>query len=98
MYIKIHKSYREVVGICDVELIGKQFEEDIFQLDIKENFFKGEDLDEEKLIETMQDLSKEDATFYIVGEKSTSAAIKAGLIKENSVKKIQNVPFSLILL
>ena len=28
MFIKIHKSYRDVVAICDKELIGKIFNED----------------------------------------------------------------------
>ena len=78
--LKIHKSYREVVGICDTNLIGQTFEQDVFQLDVKENFFKGEELDKEKAIKMLKDLSKEDATFNIVGEKSIDAAIKAGII------------------
>ena len=42
MLVNIIKSYREVVAICDSELLGKCFEEGIFQLDIKESFYKGE--------------------------------------------------------
>ncbi len=38
--IKIHKSYRYVVAICDSNLVGKQFEQNKFQLDVKENFFQ----------------------------------------------------------
>ena len=39
MFVNVIKSYRDVVAICDKELIGKKFEEGNFQLDVKENFF-----------------------------------------------------------
>lgn len=97
MYVNIIKSYREVIAICDAELLGKYFEEDKFQLDVKESFYKGEDTPEKKAILIMQDMLKEDATFNIVGEKSVNAAIKAGIISEQGVGKIQGIPFALIL-
>ena len=43
-------------------------------------------------------MKKEDATFNIVGEKSTNAAMKAELISKESINTIQGIPFSLILL
>ncbi len=98
MLIKIHKTYRDVVAICDSELIGKTFEENEFQLDVKESFFKGEKVSKEKLLSIMQDMSKEDAIFNIVGEKSINTALKAGIISEQGVKKIQGVPFAMILM
>jgi len=98
MFVKIHKSYRDVVAIADKELIGKIFEEEKFQLDVKENFFKGDEISEEKAISLMQKFIKEDATFNIVGEKATNSAIKAGIISPEGIKKINNIPFALILL
>ncbi len=98
MLVNIIKSYREVVAICDVELLGKYFEEEKFQLDVKESFFGGEKASEEEVIEIMQDMSREDATFNIVGEKSVNAAIKAGIISEDGINKIQGIPFALILM
>ena len=98
MLIKIHKSYRDIVAVCDSELLGKKFEEGKFQLDIKESFFNGYKTSEEKAIQIMQDMSREDATFNIVGEKSVNTAIKAGIISEEGVKKIDGVPFALVLL
>ena len=98
MFLNIIKTYRDVVVICDEELIGKKFEEGEFQLDIKENFFKGEKVDEQKLLKVIEDFSKEDATFNIVGEKSVNTVLKAGLISKEGVKKIKNIPFSLKLL
>ncbi len=98
MYLNIIKSYRNVVALCDKELLGKYFEEDDFQLDIKESFYKGEIVNEEKALETLKDMSAEDATFNIVGEKSTQTALKAGLITADSIGKIANIPYVLILL
>ena len=98
MFVKIHNSYRDVVAICDSDLVGKVFEEGEFQLDVKENFFRGEEVDEEKVIKILRDMAVEDSTFNIIGEKSTNTAIKAGLITKEGVKKIQGVPFALILL
>lgn len=98
MQIKIHKSYRDLVAVCDTDLIGKYFEEGIFQLDLKESFYKGEEIDEKELQEILKEMKQEDATFNIVGEKSIQASIKAGIISEDSIKKISGIPYSLILL
>jgi len=98
MKLKIHKSYRDVVAVCDSELIGEKFEEGKFQIEINANFFEGEEIEEEKLIETMKKLEKEDATFNIVGEKSIQAALKAGIINHDGIKRIRGVPVALVLL
>jgi hypothetical protein len=98
MFVNIIKTYRDVVAICDSELIGKKFEEGNFQLDVKESFFKGEETSEEKLREILNDLCKEDATFNIVGKESVRIALEEGIIPEEAIKKIQGVPFALVLL
>ena len=98
MFVKIHKSYREVVAICDSDLIGKILEEGKFQLDVKENFYKGKEVTEEELVKIIQKMVVEDSTFNIVGKKSISIAKKIGLINQESVKEIAGTPFSLVLL
>jgi hypothetical protein len=98
MYIKIHKSYRNVVAMCDADIVGKYFDEDKRQLDLRENFFKDKKVDHEEAILMLQQLSNEDSTFNIVGKKSVQAAIDAGLITSDSVDTIDNIPFTLILL
>lgn len=98
MYLNIIKTYRDIIAICDAELLGKVFEQGDFQLDVKESFFKGDIVSEEKAIKIMQDMTQEDATFNIIGEKSVSAALKSGIISEDVIKKIQGIPFALKLL
>ena len=60
MLIKIHRAYRNVVAICDSEILGKHFEEGKNQLNVKESFYKGEEVDEEQLLERMIDFARED--------------------------------------
>jgi len=100
--VKIHKSYRTIVAACDSDLIGKKFEEDFEkgtkQLDIRENFYKNEELSHEKAVELMKFQAREDATFNIVGKESVKVAKEAGIINDNGIGKIDNVPYALVLL
>jgi hypothetical protein len=96
--VKIIKSHRDIVTICDANLIGKKFEEGKFQLDVKENFFLGKELNEEETVDVIIKMVQEDATFYIVGEESVKIAINSGLISEEEIKRIQGIPFSLLLI
>ncbi len=98
MFIKIHSSYRDVVAICDSELIGKKFEHGRAQLDVKEDFFRGEEKSEREIFEIMKDLEKEDATFNIIGKKAVNTALRAGIITIDGVKEVSGIPFALVLM
>jgi len=97
MWIKIHKSYRKTIAICDESLLGKKFEEGIKQLDVRESYFNGQKMDKPELIQLIVREAKEDSTFNIVGKESLKAAMEAGLIEKNSWKKVQGIPFVLVL-
>ena len=98
MYIKIHKSYRNLVALCDADLIGKKFEDEKRQLDCRENFYRGKLVTKEEAIKILKQQTKEDATFNIIGKKSIQASIEAGLITKENIDKIQNIPFTLVLI
>ena len=97
MLVKIHKSYREVVAVCDSELLGKKFEQDKAVLEVTD-FYNGEGIEKQTLVKLLQDYAKEDATFNIIGEKSIQAALEAGIITQQGIRKVQNIPFALVLL
>ena len=97
MFLKIHKAYREIIALCDAELLGKRFEQDNFQLDVKESFYSGEKMSEKEIIPILQDYAKEDVTFNIVGKKSCQTALKAGIIMQQVIGKIDSIPFALVL-
>ena len=98
MFVKIHRSYRKVVAICDSELVGKKFEEGKMQLDVRENFFKGEKFDKEKVVEIMKSERADDSTFNIVGKKAVKLALENGIIGNGNIGKVEGIPFALVLL
>lgn len=98
MYCNIIKSYRDVVAVCDKELLGKTFEEGKFQLNVKESFYKGEEKTEDEVLKILEKMAYEDATFNLVGEKAVNAGLQAGVINEDLIKEISGVKFALVLL
>ena len=95
MYFKIHESYRRVVAVCDSDLIGKKFEEGKMQLEVRENFYKDEEIDFENAIEFFKKEIVEDATFNIVGAESIKAAKESGVISDGNVGEVAGIPFAL---
>ena len=95
MQIKIHEAYRKVVALCDTDLIGKTFSEGKKQIEIKSNFFQGEEKNKEETLEILKDLEKEDATFNIIGKESVEAALEARVISKAGIITIDNVPVAL---
>ena len=98
MLVNIIKSYRNVIAICDSELVGKTFEEGKKQLFVKESFYKGEEKTPEETKEIMQFMKKEDATFNLIGEEAIQAALDAKIITKAQIGKIKGIPFALVLL
>jgi hypothetical protein len=98
MFVNVIKSYRDIVAVCDKDLIGKKFEEGIFQLDVKESFFKGRESSKEEASEIMRDMKMEDSTFNIVGEKSIQTALEIGIVTKEGIGKIAGIPFALVLM
>jgi len=96
--INILKSYRDVVAICDKEILGKKFEDEEFQIDVKENFFLGKEANEKEVVRIINDMLREDATFNIVGKNSVNLALSIGLIEQEGIKEVQGIPIALVLL
>jgi hypothetical protein len=96
MFTKIHKSYKEVIAICDEDLIGKTFEEGEKKIFIRKNFFKDQQMSKQEVIKLIYRYANNDATFNIVGKEAISTAIEAGLINEESTMKIQEIPIALV--
>ena len=97
MYLKLHKSYRTVVALCDKEILGKKFIEGNRQLDVRENFYKDQEVTHEQAIKLLQQQALEDATFNIAGEKSVKTALEASIINKENIGKVDNIPFALSL-
>ena len=84
IYVKIHK---DVIAMCDEDLIGKKFEDDYRQIEVSERFYKGELVDEEKIIELLE----KGTNLNLLGNNVVDIAIKRGFVKEEEVIEIQGV-------
>jgi len=97
MLVKIHKAYRKTIAVCDVELLGKKFEEGNMQLYVNEEFYGGEKKTEDEIVKILRREKYEDSIFNLVGEKSINAGIKAGIIERECIIKIEGIPHALSL-
>ena len=96
--VKVHEYHRRIIAICDAELLGRKLEQDPLQLEINKDFYGGEEVSEKELQDLLEDSVREDATFNIVGERAIAIAIKAGVVGEQGIIRIQGVPHALRLL
>ena len=89
MYLKIHKlKDRNVVALCDKELIGKRFEQGKLQLDIIERFYKGDELPKNEIVKILKNCSN----LNVVGKRSIKLALELGVISKDHIIKIKGVP------
>ena len=88
MYVKFHRESSTIVAICDQDIIGKEFHEGKFHLQVSESFYKGELKTEEEVREIMLQFS----SLNIVGKESINLALALGVISPESLLTIQGVP------
>lgn len=78
-----------MVNVCDEKIIGKQFG----PTKLYESFFKGELMDEGKMLSKLQDATIGD----LFGNDCVKSAVKAGIILEKNVKEIHGVKHAIII-
>ena len=96
--LKIHKSYRWVVAVCDEDVFGRVFREGDRVLDVSGDFFRGEEMSLDEIRAEIVRCAREDATFNFVGVDSVRIAKDLGLVKDEGISYIDGVPFALVLL
>lgn len=70
-----------LVTVCDPGLIGETFEEDGISLDVTEDFYDGEHLDTDDVIDSLARAS----VANIVGTEAVALAIEEGFVAEERV-------------
>ncbi len=85
---------RKIVAVCDVEHIGKVYEDDKHFLDLAthESFYKGDFVTEELVIKALKDAD----SINLVGKKATDAAIKAEILEKDKILEVEGVPHAQI--
>ena len=89
MFLRIHRSAenREVVGICDRELLGRIITEGVLSLNINEAFFGNQSAPDEEIIRVMK--TADNITIY--GNYCVGLAIREGIIDEENCLRIGGV-------
>ncbi len=89
LVVKVHhKGDSTVVAVCDSDLIGKVFEEGDLQLDLTNDFYKGDILEKAEV----GDLLRNANSINLVGEEAIKLGIKEGLIEKEHIKKVDGIP------
>ncbi|MEM4266977.1 MAG: DUF424 family protein [Candidatus Nanoarchaeia archaeon] len=92
VYMKIHKAGdREVVAVCDSNLVGKCFREKNLKLDVTERFYKGTVVAKDKVIKVI----KEAHTVNLVGEAAVELGLQAKIILKENIIKIKGIPHAM---
>ena len=84
---------RIFLTICDKELLGKKFSEKNKILDLSSSFYDGEEISKDSIPKTI----KNSYFMMCVGKKSTSLLLKLKYIQKDSIKKISDIPYSMVI-
>ncbi len=89
LLVKVHKrDDRTIVAVCDKILLGKLVQENNKQLDLRGDFYKGEEKSEEEV----GDLLRNADGVNLVGEEAVKLGLQEGVITEENVLKVEGVP------
>ncbi len=89
MLVKIHKKEgRTIVAVCDKQLLGQLFEENGKQLDLRGDFYKGDERDTEEI----GDIIRNSDGVNLVGEEAVALGLQEGVIEKEHVMKVEGVP------
>lgn len=91
MLVKLHKKEgRTIVSVCDKKLFGQLFEENGKQLDLRGDFYKGEERD----VQEIGDLMRNADGVNLVGDESIALGLQEGVIDTEQVMKVKDVPYA----
>ena len=87
--LRMHKCGKDLVlAAADKDLLGKKFEEGQLRLDVRKEFYEGEDASEEMLLNRLSMCT----IANLVGKETVSTAIKHSYINSECVLTIAGVP------
>lgn len=77
-----------LVSVCDRGVLGETFESGKFSITVSEEFYGGEEADEERVASILARAS----VANLVGERSVSLAIERGHVEEANVLELDGTP------
>jgi|SRR3989344_2023171 len=88
-FVKIHtKLGRQVLAICDDDILGKTFEDGDLFFEVKKDFYEGEKLNDKQVRELLINVDN----FNIIGKRIIVLALELKIIDDDSIMRIKGVP------
>jgi hypothetical protein len=89
VFVKVFKQPEHtLVAVCDMVLLGRIFREGKLKLEVKSDFYKG---NESSIVEALREVDAADIA-NLVGEQIVGAAVKKGLVDPTAIVRIDGVP------
>lgn len=83
--MKVYNMGKEVlVAVCDSDIVGQKFEEEDLQIEIKENFYGEQEVEEDDVKKALQKAT----IANLSGKKAVKLAINHGVVEESNVLDI----------
>lgn len=83
--MKVYNLGREtLVAVCDSDIVGQKFKEEDLQIEIKENFYGEQEVEEDDVKKAL----KEATIANLSGKKVVKLAINHGVVEESNVLDI----------
>ncbi len=93
MYLKKHTTGdRELLAICDEDILNQTFTEKDLKITVNERFYKGEKVSEEEALEELKNSNNAN----LIGKKIIHLALKNNIIQEIDILYIQGIPYTLL--
>ncbi|MEF8822006.1 MAG: DUF424 domain-containing protein [Halovenus sp.] len=73
-----------LVAVCEADLLGESFENGELSLTVNEEFYDGQEVDEDAVVDSLANCS----VANIVGTKAVEIAIEHGFVEEENVLDI----------
>lgn len=95
MLLRIHRSAdnKEVIGLCDRELIGQTFSEGEISISVNEAFFGNQQASEEEVVRILMDANN----VTIFGKRCIELAVFHGILEPDSCCLIDGIPYTTII-
>jgi hypothetical protein len=91
IYVKVHKRGGHLcAAACDEDLLGQTLEEDPYYVTIKEDFFRGDLVEDDD--PSTSALFQRSTSLNLFGEAAVALGIEAGCIDPDNVVRIRGVP------
>ncbi len=87
------QGVQRLLAACDEDLLGQQFAEGKFRLDVKAAFYDGLRVDEA----TLRTMMRQCTMANLVGSATIAAALDLGLIEEANILTVQGTPHAQML-